>query len=73
MFDSTQGIPPVSGSCMISWLKEHVFDIKKVVAKTKRSYAMLTDGSCPSHNSPNDVIPLSNDNSCLWLGNLSHL
>ena len=26
-FYSTQGIPPVMGSCMISWSKEHVFDI----------------------------------------------
>ena len=33
----------------------------------------LTFGSRPSHHSPNDVIPLSNDNSCLWLGNLNHL
>ena len=72
-FDSTQGIPPVSGNCMISWLKEHVFDIKKAVALTEGSYAMLMDASYPSHHSPNDVIPLSNDNSCLWLGNLNHL
>jgi len=28
-FDSTQGIPPVSGSCMISWSEEHVFDIQE--------------------------------------------
>jgi hypothetical protein len=41
--------------------------------KTERSYAMLKVGSCPSHHSPNDVIPLSDDNSCLWLGNLNHL
>ena len=27
MFDNTQGIPSVSGSCMISWLKEYLFDI----------------------------------------------
>ena len=32
MFDSTQGIPPVSGSRMISCSKEYVFDIKKAVA-----------------------------------------
>ena len=25
------------------------------------------------HHSSNDVIPLSNDNSCLWPGNLDHL
>ena len=31
-FDSTQGIPPVSESCMISWSKKHVFDIKKAIA-----------------------------------------
>jgi hypothetical protein len=41
--------------------------------KLKWSNAMLTVGSCPSHHSPNDVIPLSNDNSCLWSGNLNHL
>ena len=33
----------------------------------------LTFGSRPSHHSPNDVIPLSNDNSCLWPGNRGHL
>ena len=71
-FDNTQGIPSVSGSCIISWSKEYVFDIKKAVA-TERSYAKLMDGSCPSHHSPNVVIPLSNDNTCLWLGNLNHL
>ena len=73
MFDRTQGIPPVSGSCMISWLKEYVFDIKKVVEKTELSYAMLTDGSCTSHHSPNDVIPLLNENSCLWSRDLNHI
>ena len=41
--------------------------------KLSDQYAKLTDGSCPSHHSPNDVIPLSNDNTCLWLGNLNHL
>ena len=58
MFDSTQGIPPVSRSCMISWLKKHVFDMKKAITiKLNDQYAMLTDGSSPSHYSPNDVIP----------------
>ena len=57
MFDSTQGIPPESGSCMISWSKKRVFDITKAVAiKMNDHYAKLTDGSCPSHHSPNDVI-----------------
>ena len=38
--------------------------MKKAVAiKLNDHYAKLTDGSCPSHHSPNDVIPLSNDNS----------
>ena len=55
-FDSTQGIPPVSGSCIQS--DEHVFDMKKVVAiKLNGQYAKLMNGSCPSHHSPNDVIP----------------
>ena len=57
-FDSTQGIPPVSGSCIISWLKEYVFDMKKVIAiKLNDQFAKLTDGSCPSHHSLNDVTP----------------
>ena len=57
-FDSTQGIPPVLGSYMISWSKEYVFDMKKAIEiKLNDHNAMLTDGSCPSHNSPNDVIP----------------
>ena len=39
--------------------------MKKAIAiKLNDQYAKLTDGSCPSHHSPNDVIPLSNDNSC---------
>ena len=39
-------------------LEEYVFDMKKAVAiKLNDHYAMLTDGSCPSHHSPNDVIP----------------
>ena len=74
MFDSTQGIPTVSKSCIISYSKEYVFDMKKAIAiKLNYDYAKLTDGSCPSHHSPNDVIPLSNDNTCLWLENLNHL
>ena len=57
-FDSTQGIPPVSGSCIISKSEEYVFDMKKEVAiKLNDHYAKLTDGSCPSHHYPNDVIP----------------
>ena len=48
--------------------------MKKAIAiRLNDQYAKLTDGSCPSHHSPNDVIPLSNENSCLWLGNLNHL
>ena len=57
MFDSTQGIPPVSGSCIMSLSKEYVFDMKKAIAiKLNDQYAKVTDGSCPSHHSPNDVI-----------------
>ena len=74
MFDSTQGIPPVSRSCIISLSKEYVFDMKKAIAiKLNDHYAKLTGGSCTSHHSPNDVIPLLSDNSCQWLGNLNHL
>ena len=73
-FDNTKCIPMASGSCIISLSKEYVFDMKKEIAiKLNDHYAKLTDGSCPSHHSPNDVIPLSNDNSCPWLGNLNHL
>ena len=65
MFDSTEGIPTVFGSCIISYSKEYVFDMKKAIAiKLSDQYAKLTDGSCPSHHSPNDVILLSNENSC---------
>ena len=47
--------------------------MKKAIAiKLNDHYAKLTDGSCTSHHSPNDVIMLSNDNSCPWLGNLKH-
>ena len=57
-FDSTQGIPPVSGRCIISESKEYVYDMKKAIAiKLNDQHAKLTDESCPSHNSPNDVIP----------------
>ena len=74
MFDSTQGNPPIFGSCIISQSKEYVFEIKKAIAiKLNDHYAKLMDGSCPSHHSPNDVIPISNDNTCLCLGNLNHL
>ena len=56
-FDSTQGIRPVFGSCIISYSKEYVFDMKKAIAiKPNDHYAKLTDGSFPSHHSPNDVI-----------------
>src|SRR3954471_18276523 len=50
----------ISGSCTISWSKEMILDIRKAFSKrTTRSCAMLRIGSCPSHHSPNDVIPLS--------------
>ena len=45
--------------------------MKAIAIKLNDQHAKLTDGSCPSHNSPNDVIPSSNDNTCLWLGNLT--
>ena len=72
-FDSTQG------SCGIREL--HNLIVKGICIwheesnsnKLNDHYVKLTDGSCPSHHSPNDVIPLSNDNSCPWLGNLNHL
>ena len=45
--------------------------MKKAVAiKLNDHYAKLTDGSSPSHHSPNDVIS-PNENTCLWLGNLT--
>ena len=44
---------------------------KAISIKLNDHYAKLTDGSCPSHHSPNDVIPLSNDNTCLWLETLT--
>ena len=56
----TQSIPTVSGSCTISWSKEMILDTRKALSKrTTRSCARLRIGSCPSHHSPNDVIPLS--------------
>ena len=56
-FDSTQGIPLVSGSCMILWSKELILDMKKAIANNLNDhYAKLTDGYCPSHHSPNDAI-----------------
>ena len=36
---------------------------KAIVIKLNDHNAKLTDGSCPSHHSPNDVIPLSSDNT----------
>ena len=44
---------------------------KAIAIKLNNQSAKLTDGSFPSHHSTNDVIPLSNDNSCPWLGNLT--
>ena len=74
IFDSAQGIPPVSGSSIISLSEEYVLDMKKAIPmKLNDHNAKLTNGSCPSHHSPNHVIPLSNDNSCPWLGNINHL
>ena len=71
-FDSTQGVPSVFRSFIISKSKEYVFDMKKAIAiKLNDQYAKQIDGSCPSHHSPNDVIPLSSDNTCLWLGNIT--
>ena len=56
----TQSTPTVSGSYTISWSKEMILDIRKALSKwTTRFCAMLRIGSCPSHHSPNDVIPLS--------------
>ena len=46
--------------------------MKKAIAiKRNDHYAKLTDGSCPSHHSPNVVISLSNDNTCPWSGTLT--
>ena len=57
-FDSTLSVPPVFKSCIISLSKEYVYDMKKEIGiKLNDHYAKLTDGSCPSHHSPNDVIP----------------
>ena len=71
-FNSTQGIPLVFRSCMISWSKEHVFDIQESSSnKLNDQYAKLTMGLV------HHIILLmmwsrsSNDNTCLWLGNLT--
>ena len=70
----TQSTPTVSGSYRISWSKEEILDIGKALAKrTTRSCAMLRIGSCPSHHSPNDVIPLSTTYKCPQSGNHDHL
>ena len=46
--------------CTISWSKEMILDIRKSLANELHDLcAMLRIGSCPSHHSPNDVIPLS--------------
>src|SRR3954466_11919539 len=56
----TQSTPTVSGSCTISWSKEMILDIRKALAYELYGLcARLRIGSCPSHHSPNDVIPLS--------------
>ena len=56
----TQSIPTVFGSCTISWSKEMILDIRKALAYELHDLcARLRIGSCPSHHSPNDVIPLS--------------
>ena len=56
----TQSIPTVSGSCTISWSKEWYLTFGKATANELHDlWAMLRIGSCPSHHSPNDVIPLS--------------
>ena len=56
----TQSTPTASGSYTISWSKEMILDIGKALANELTDLcAMLRIGSCPSHHSPNDVIPLS--------------
>ena len=48
------------GRCTISWSKEKILDIRKALAYELHDLcARLRIGSCPSHHSPNDVIPLS--------------
>ena len=45
---------------MLSWSKEEILDIGKALANELHDLcAKLRIGSCPSHHSPNDVIPLS--------------
>ena len=59
MFDSTQNVflgYPELHNLIVGGI---LFDMKKAIAiKLNDQYAKLTDGSCPSHHSPNDVIPL---------------
>ena len=41
-----------------SLTEQYVLDMKKAIAiKLNDHNAKLTNGSCPSHHSPNDVIP----------------
>ena len=69
MFGSTQSVPPVNGSCIILIVIGTCISHEESNSnKLNDLYAKLTDGSCPSHHSPSDMIPLSNDNTCLWLG-----
>ena len=59
-------------SCIISKSKKYVYVMKKAISiKLNDHYANLMDGSCPSHHSPNNVIPFINDNTCLWSGNIT--
>ena len=70
----TQSIPTVSGSCTISWSKEMILDIRKALAKwTTQSCAMLMNGSCPSHYSPNEVIPFIKWQHMSMVRKLNHL
>ena len=49
-----------SGSYTVSGSKEMILDIGKALANELHDLrAMLRIVSCPSHHSPNDVIPLS--------------
>ena len=53
----TQSTPTVSGSCTT---KETILDIRKALAYELHDLVLgLGLGLCPSHHSPNDVIPLS--------------
>ena len=43
--------------CIAPTRTSDVFDMKKAIAiKLNDHVAKITDGSCPSHHSPNDVI-----------------